>query len=86
MECPYCSYVLQVASKYFNHTLKVMFFQQSMYQLYFEALATKEILEQFALEEESLDKKQRNGIEGHVFPTISVTINFEALVTKEVSK
>jgi hypothetical protein len=54
--------------------LKVMFFQQSMYQLYFEALATKEILEQFALEKESLDKKQRNGIEGHVFSTIYVTI------------
>jgi hypothetical protein len=51
-----------------------MFFQQSMYQLYFETLATKEILEQFALERESLDKKQRNGIEGHVFPTIYVSI------------
>jgi hypothetical protein len=54
--------------------LKVMFSQQSMYQLYFEALVTKEILERFALEKESLDKKQRNGIEGHVFPTIYVTI------------
>ncbi len=51
-----------------------MFSQQSMYQLYFEALATKEILERFALEKESLDKKQRNGIEGHGFPTIYVSI------------
>jgi aromatic ring-cleaving dioxygenase len=66
--------VLQVASKYFNQTLKVMFFQQSMYQLYFEALATKKILEWFALENESLDKKQRNGIESHVFLAIYVSI------------
>jgi hypothetical protein len=54
--------------------LKVVFFQQSMYQLYFEVLMTKEILERFGLEKESLDKKQRNGIEGHVFPTIYVSI------------
>jgi hypothetical protein len=50
--------------------LHVMFSQQSMYQLYFEALATKEILERFALEKESLDKKQRNEIQGDVFLTI----------------
>ncbi len=47
-----------------------MFYQKSMYQLYFEALATKEILERFALEKESLDKKQRNEIQGDVFLTI----------------
>jgi hypothetical protein len=36
---------------------------------------TKEILERFALEKESLDKKLRNGIEGHdVFTTIYVSI------------
>jgi hypothetical protein len=54
--------------------LKVMFFQQSMYQLYFETLMTKEVLERFGLQKENLDKKQRIGIEGHVFPTIYVSI------------
>jgi hypothetical protein len=44
-----------------------------MYQLYFETLATKEILEWFALEKESLDKKLRNGIEGLAFLTIYVS-------------
>jgi hypothetical protein len=48
-----------------------------MYQIYFESLATKEILERFALEKESLDKKLILGLKVMFFQQSMYELYFE---------